>query len=84
MILAVDTSCYTTSMCLTQVKTGRILNELNILLKVKPGERGLRQSEGFFQHVNQLSSSYESVCSLFDMRDLKAIAVSARPRPVDG
>lgn len=84
MILAVDTSCYTTSMCLTHVNTGRILHELNILLKVKPGERGLRQSEGFFQHVNQLSSSFEAFCLNFDMRELKAVVVSSRPRPVEG
>lgn len=84
MILAVDTSCYTTSMCLIEVKTGRILFELNTLLKVKPGERGLRQSEGFFQHVNQLSASFETLCRSYDAKTIKAVVVSDRPRPLEG
>lgn len=84
MILAVDTSCYTTSMCLIEVNTGRILFELNTLLKVKPGERGLRQSEGFFQHVNQLSSSFEALCRSFDAKSISAVAVTDRPRPIEG
>lgn len=84
MILAVDTSCYTTSMCLIEVNTGRILFELNTLLKVKPGERGLRQSEGFFQHVNQLTASFDALCQKFDAKLIKAVVASERPRPVEG
>lgn len=84
MILAVDTSCYTTSMCLVEVNTGRILFEVNTLLKVKPGERGLRQSEGFFQHVNQLTASFEALCEAYDAKLISAVVASDRPRPIEG
>lgn len=84
MILAVDTSCYTTSMVLVEKETGRILFELNKNLMVKPGERGLRQSEGFFQHVRQLSEAYDLLTKQYEPRKIKAVAVSSRPRPVEG
>lgn len=84
MILAVDTSCYTTSMIVVATEDGRILFEQNKLLTVKPGERGLRQSEGFFQHVHNLTEAYDALSKSVDPRKLKAVAVSSRPRPVEG
>ena len=84
MILAVDTSCYTTSMIVVATEDGRILFEQNKLLTVKPGERGLRQSEGFFQHVHNLTEAYDALSKKIDPRKLKAVAVSSRPRPVEG
>jgi N6-L-threonylcarbamoyladenine synthase len=63
--------------------TGQILFELNKNLAVKPGERGLRQSEGFFQHVHQLTSSFESLSQAIDVKKIRAIAVSSRPRPLE-
>lgn len=83
MILGIDTSCYTTSMIVIDDK-GNILYENNHMLKVKPGERGLRQSEGFFQHVNKLSDIFSDMVKKLNPKDLKAIAVSSRPRPVEG
>lgn len=83
MILAVDTSCYTTSMIAIACDTGQILFELNKNLAVKPGERGLRQSEGFFQHVHQLTASFEALSQSVDVKNIRAIAVSSRPRPLE-
>ena len=83
MILAVDTSCYTTSMIAIDIESGRQLFELNQNLAVKPGERGLRQSEGFFQHVHRLTESFDMLCKQFEAKKIKAIAVSSRPRPVE-
>ena len=83
MILAVDTSCYTTSMIVIDRETGQILFELNKNLAVKPGERGLRQSEGFFQHVHQLTASFEALSHSVDAKKISAIAVSTRPRPLE-
>jgi len=83
MILAVDTSCYTTSMIVIDIESGRQLFELNRNLAVKPGERGLRQSEGFFQHVHSLTESFDILCKAVDVNKIKAIAVSSRPRPVE-
>lgn len=83
MILGIDTSCYTTSMIVIDDK-GNILYENNHMLKVKPGERGLRQSEGFFQHVNKLSEVFSDLVLKVNPKDLKGIAVSSRPRSVEG
>ena len=83
MILGIDTSCYTTSMIVID-DGGNILYENNHMLKVKPGERGLRQSEGFFQHVNKLSEVFSDLVLKVSPKDFKGIAVSSRPRPVEG
>lgn len=83
MILAVDTSCYTTSICVIEVNSGKIVFECNKYLAVKPGARGLRQSEGFFQHVNQLAEIYEKLCTHVDVKKIVAVAVSDKPRPIE-
>ncbi len=83
MILAVDTSCYTTSICVIEVNSGEIVFECNKYLTVKPGARGLRQSEGFFQHVNQLAEIFDTLCKQVDVKKLVAVAVSNKPRPVE-
>ena len=83
MILAVDTSCYTTSICVIEVSSGKIVFECNKYLAVKPGARGLRQSEGFFQHVNQLAEIFEALCLEVDVKKIVAVAVSNKPRPVE-
>ena len=46
--LGIDTSNYTTSMALVN-NEGQVLADERILLKVKKGMRGLRQSEALFQ-----------------------------------
>lgn len=83
MILAVDTSCYTTSICVIEVNSGKIVFECNKYLTVKPGARGLRQSEGFFQHVNQLAEIYERLCAQVEVKKIVGVAVSNKPRRVE-
>ena len=53
LVLGIDTSCYTTSAALVTAD-GRILHSARRLLEVPGGERGLRQSEGVYQHVRAL------------------------------
>lgn len=84
MILGIDTSCYTTSMILIEQSSGAILFEKNVLLKVKEGSKGLRQSDGFYQHVHQLADSFQALTAIFDVSNLKAIAVTNAPRNVEG
>ena len=50
--LGIDTSNYTTSAAL--VEPGMVLENRKKLLPVKPGEKGLRQSDAVFHHVRQL------------------------------
>ncbi|MGX8795507.1 DNA-binding protein [Fusibacter sp. JL298sf-3] len=84
MILAVDTSCYTTSMTVLDAASGAIVYESYVLLTVKPGTKGLRQSEGFYQHVYALNKAYEAFVRTHDARQIKAVACSDRPRNVAG
>ena len=50
--LGIDTSNYTTSAALFDGR--RVLENRKLLLPVKPGEKGLRQSDAVFHHVRQL------------------------------
>lgn len=51
--LGIDTSNYTTSAALLDDKTGTVTQK-KMLLPVKPGEKGLRQSDAVFHHTVQL------------------------------
>ncbi|MGI6173844.1 MAG: O-sialoglycoprotein endopeptidase [Christensenellales bacterium] len=81
-VLGIDTSCYRTSLAFTE--DGRILSDRRMLLTVKPGERGLRQSEGLFQHVQNLPHLVEEVRRDIGERKAQAVAVSIAPRGVEG
>ena len=75
--LGIDTSCYTTSVACAEGKS--IVFEERTMLSVPFGERGLRQSDGVFQHVKQLSPLIERLFAAVDPRSVEAIAVSASP-----
>jgi N6-L-threonylcarbamoyladenine synthase len=77
MILGIDTSNYTTSLCLID-QSGEIRKEQRRLLSVDKGERGLQQSAALFQHIRNLPDLMEQIG---DLKGLKAVCVSARPRP---
>ena len=81
--LGIDTSCYTTSLALAD-HNGKLVYETRKMLDVKKGARGLRQSEGFFQHVMNLPALFEKVCQTIDPSQIGCIAVSTRPRNQDG
>ncbi|MCL1976219.1 MAG: O-sialoglycoprotein endopeptidase [Firmicutes bacterium] len=79
MILALDTSCYTTSLALLD-DSGRLLIDKRRLLPVKQGVCGLRQSDALFKHLQILPDLVAEVIS--DLRDKpRLIAVATRPRP---
>ena len=79
--LGIDTSNYTTSAAIYNSDT-KIIIQQKLLLPVKEGELGLRQSDAVFHHTNQLPIIIEK---LFNNRhDIKAIAVSTKPRGSDG
>ncbi|MCM1579619.1 MAG: peptidase M22 [Ruminococcus sp.] len=86
LYLGLDTSNYTTSAALFDSESGRMLSK-TLMLPVKPGERGLRQSDAVFHHTKQLP---QAVKSLFEEAreggdiSVDAVAASARPRDADG
>lgn len=81
MYLGIDTSNYTTSVALFD---GQTVTQQKKLLSVKPGERGLRQSEALFQHTVQLPPLLRELRCQRPNQPLSAVGVSSRPRSADG
>lgn len=81
-ILGLDTSNYKTSVAVID-RQQAVICDLRRFLKVKQGERGLRQSDALFQHVKSLPELLETLMQDFD-GSFAGIAYSARPRPVEG
>ena len=77
--VGVDTSCYTTSVAC--VDEQGIVSDLRTVLSVKQGERGLRQSDGLFQHVRNLETLIPRLLDAAGGRAVRGVCVSARPRP---
>ena len=80
-VLGIDTSNYKTSVAI--VLGGETIVDLRRFLRVKEGERGLRQSEALFQHVQNLPEMFAELREQFD-GEVDAVAYSTRPRPVEG
>ena len=78
MFLGIDLSCYTTS-CAVADENGKIIYDGRKLLHVPQGKCGLRQSEMVFEHVKNLKDVFPA-----GFLDVKAIAVSVKPRPIEG
>ena len=81
--LGIDTSNYTTSVALLDEDGVEIAN-LKYPLPVKPGERGLRQSDALFSHTVALPEAMKRSGELLSDRRILAVGVSTRPRNVDG
>lgn len=77
MYIGFDTSNYTTSVAIFQ--NGDITQQKQ-LLSVKQGEKGLRQSDAVFQHTVNLPKLVDKLV----FKDIQAVAVSTRPRSVEG
>ena len=79
LILGIDTSCYTTSAALVTAD-GEILASARRLLDVAQGERGLRQSEGVYQHVRRLPEIIRQAMEAAGGSRLAAVCASMAPR----
>lgn len=79
--LGIDTSNYTTSVALYDSISNTVIQK-KMLLPVKAGELGIRQSDAVFHHVKQLPLV---ISELFEEKTkVDAIGVSTRPRNADG
>ena len=76
-VLGIDTSCYTTS-CAAADEQFNLLSADRMLLPVKQGTCGLRQSEAVFIHLKQLPQVMEETLSHVNA-DIAAVCVSAKP-----
>lgn len=80
--LGIDTSNYTTSVAVYDDIQSRVIGK-KMLLPVKPGEKGIRQSDAVFHHVVQLPELMHEVFSELD-GDISSIGVSVKPCNVEG
>ncbi len=82
LTLGIDTSNYTTSVCAYNSESGEMLQK-KLLLPVKAGEKGLRQSDAVFHHTARL---YPLVNELFSQLggEIEALGVSEKPRDAEG
>lgn len=78
LFLGIDTSNYTTSTALYDDENRRILEERQ-LLRVKEGEKGLRQSDAVYQHVKNLPVLIGRLLKE-EHPPISAVGVSAKPR----
>lgn len=88
LFLGVDTSNYTTSLCLC-AEDGGIVSEVRRLLPVAQNACGLRQSDALFNHVKALPELSEALFSGaygkgYTQSDIAAVGFSARPRDKEG
>jgi N6-L-threonylcarbamoyladenine synthase len=81
LYLGIDTSNYTTSAALYDSSSTEMLQQKQLLC-VKPGEKGLRQSEALFQHVRALPKLIEELVQ--GNGPVAAVGFSARPRDAEG
>lgn len=82
-VLGIDTSNYKTSAAVIDAD-GNIACDHRQLLRVKQGERGLRQSDALFQHVENLPELIKKCFEDVDPQRICAVAFSDKPRPVEG
>ena len=82
LTLGIDTSNYTTSVCLYNSVKNEIYQK-KLLLPVKEGEKGLRQSDAVFYHTARL---HPLMNELFNEHggEIDAIGVSEKPRDAEG
>ncbi len=81
--IGIDTSNYTTSLSICDLD-GVVLKNYKILLPVKEGERGLRQSDAVFAHIKNLPCIAQKIKEDCEKYNVLAIGHSAYPRDVEG
>lgn len=79
MILAFDTSNYTTSACLFDPEQG-IIWQNRMILHPPEQQKGLRQSDVVFLHIKNM----ETLLNSFPSEMITGVSASAFPRPVEG
>lgn len=81
-VLGIDTSCYTSSIAIWEEQLGIVHAERKIL-EVPNGQRGLRQSDGVFQHMQNIPALIQNIPQPY-IEALQRIVVSSKPRNQEG
>lgn len=80
--VGIDTSCYTTSVACVEDKS--IVFSGKTMLSVPFGGRGLRQSEGLYQHIRGITPLVERLFQSVDREQIACVCVSATPTTQEG
>lgn len=80
-VLGIDTSAYTTSIALADLRTEEIKFNNRIILNVPIGQKGLRQQDAVFQHLKNFNTLYDQLTE--DLKNIKIVSVSSKPRNVE-
>ena len=80
--LGIDTSNYTTSVAVYDDIQNKIISRKK-LLPVKPGEKGIRQSDAVFHHTVQLPELIHELFAELD-GDISSVGVSVKPCNTEG
>ena len=83
VFLGIDTSNYTTSVAILSYD-GDLIANLKRPLKVKTGERGLRQSDALFAHTVNLPDIMKEASVFLKEKNILAVGVSKTPRNQPG
>ena len=83
VFIGIDTSNYTTSLAIIGESSGLIAN-LKQPLRVKDGERGLRQSDAVFAHTVNMPILMEEAKQYLEGKTPVCIGVSSKPRNEEG
>ncbi len=83
VILGIDTSNYTTSLAILSPE-GEVIANLKRPLPVKPGERGLRQSDAVFAHTVNIPRLLDEAKKYIDDAKILCVGVSEKPRNAEG
>ena len=83
IVLGIDTSNYTTSLCVVS-DGGTVIRNIKRPLPVKDGEVGLRQSDAVFHHTKNLPDAFRDARGIIAESEVMAVGVSDRPRDASG
>ena len=84
LTLGIDTSNYATSLAVFDADAGEVVCDCKKFLPVKPGQLGLRQSDALFHHTAALPELMQKINDTVPLSKIRAVAVSEKPRPVQG
>ncbi len=77
--MGIDTSAYTTSIAIIDEFHNIIFDERS-LLEVRQGDRGLRQQEAVFQHLNNIPRMIDTLSNKIELSKIKTVSASVKPR----
>lgn len=83
VVLGLDTSNYTTSCAICDLD-GNVLENYKVLLPVKSGENGLRQSDAVFLHLKNFQIIASQIKEKHAEYEIVALGYSAYPRDAAG